>query len=62
VLSLDDGVRRSKIFISGADGQFAAERVTLTRDTRELKAGTATKTTTVRVTTVDALGQLLPGQ
>jgi hypothetical protein len=61
-LSLADGMRRSEIFISGSDGQFAGERDTLTRDTRELKAGTVRKSTTIRVATVDTPGQLPAGQ
>jgi hypothetical protein len=61
-LSLADGMRRSEIFISGRDGQFAGERDTLTRDTGELKAGTVTKSTTIRVATVDTPGQLPAGQ
>lgn len=60
-LSLDDGVRRTEIFISAIDGQFAGQRDTLTRHTRELRAGTVTTSTTVRVATVDALGEV-PGR
>jgi hypothetical protein len=57
-LAVDDGVRRNEIFISSADGQFAGERATLTRDVRGLAAGTVTTDTAVRVAIVDVLGQL----
>lgn len=57
-LAVDDGVRRNEIFISSADGQFAGERATLTRDVRGLAAGTVTTDTVVSVALVGALGQL----
>jgi hypothetical protein len=57
-LAVDDGVQRNETFIRSADGQFAGERATLTRDVRGLKAGTVTTNTAVSVAIVDTLGQL----
>jgi hypothetical protein len=59
-LSSDDGHSRTEIFITSANGQFAGERSTVTRDTGDLKAGTVTQSTTVTITTVDSIGQMPP--
>lgn len=59
-LSADDGHHRSEIFITSANGQFAGERSTVTRDTGDLKTGTVTQSTAVTITTVDSIGQMPP--
>jgi hypothetical protein len=56
-LSINDGHRRSEIFINSANGQFAGERSTVTHDIGDLKAGTVTQSTAVTITTVDSIGQ-----
>jgi hypothetical protein len=48
---------RKEIFVDFVCGQFSGERDSLTRDTRDLKAGTVTTSTVVRVATVDRIGQ-----
>lgn len=48
---------RKEIFVDFACGQFSGERDSLTRDTPDLKAGTVTTSTVVRVATVGRIGQ-----
>jgi hypothetical protein len=56
-LSLDDGGRRTEVFISGHNGQFAGEQSTFTRDIGEYKAGTVQKSTEVTTTIVNDIGE-----
>jgi len=60
-LAIDDGARRNEIFIDPDNGQFAGERTTLTCDTRGLKTGTVTTSTTVSVAIVGAMDQVPAG-
>ena len=56
-LSIAGGDRLSEIFVNSANGQFAGERSTFTRDIGEFTAGTVQTSTVVVTTVVDEIGQ-----
>jgi hypothetical protein len=55
---VEDDFSRAEIFVEAARGQFAGERSTLAHDTRELRSGTVTTSTVVRIMIVDGIGEL----